>query len=225
MGAGCLQCAFFLGWYDRGFVQAYARKGPFAYQRDRAVDPIVSASYPRSALRWRKPMRALDGSEVPRQLLPPWVENLILKGTCPRWPDGVLRSKGFTIAPAECMAERLPVHPPERLTAPVILEIRKVANYVINKMHAAGITACAAEITFDAAENARLAAKRAADSGPLVAIVHKGALLPSCLSLSTVSRYLDDGKNEDDIDLEYLVLDWAESLPIADVVPKEIPID
>lgn len=62
-------------------------------------------------------------------------------------------------------------------------------------------------------------------AGPHVAITHEGALLPSRLSLATVKRYLDSGKESDDLQLEYLLVDWRAPPPIADVIPKEIPVD
>jgi hypothetical protein len=104
----------------------------------------------------------------------------------------------------------------------VILEIRKVANYVEMKLKEGGVDAVAVEVTFDPAENVRLAA---ATAGPHVAITHRGALLPSCLSLNTVKRYLDDGKEDDDIRLCYLLVDWQRPPPIADVIPTEIPVE
>jgi hypothetical protein len=189
------------------------------------VDPILSASYPRSTLKWRKAMRALDGSEINRQLLPLWVENLVLKGTCPPWPEGHQRSKSFTISPAESMPSCMQCwQQPQRLTAPVILEIRKVASYIATQMRERNVVLVVPEVTFDEEENRRLAHIKA-DAGLHIGILHRGALLPSHLSLSTVDRYLDDGKTEDDLKLEYVIIDWADPPPLADVVPKEITVD
>jgi hypothetical protein len=170
-------------------------------------------------------MRALDGSEINRQLLPRWIENLVLKGTCPPWPEGHQRSKSFTITPAANVREQLPGPlEPQRLTAPVILEIRKVANYIAAQLHERNILVVAAEVTFDEEDDRRLAHINA-DGRLHIGILHKGALLPSHLSLSTVDRYLDDGKTEDDLKLEYAIIDWADPPQLADVVPKEITVD
>ena len=202
-------------------MQPFMRKpGPFAFYHAPAVDPILSAAYPQSSQRWRKAMRAFDGSEFDRRLLPGWVEDLVQHGRCEQ-PATVQKKKGFTVEPdPECSA--LPHRAPERLSAPVILEIRKVTNYVEAKLKAAGLHVVAAEITFSPDENEALARKT---EGPHVAILHAGALLPSGLSLNTVKRYLDEGKESDDIRLCYTLVDWRAPPPIADVVPKEIPVD
>jgi hypothetical protein len=201
-------------------VQNYVRKpGPFAFFHSPDVDPILSASYPQCSQRWRKGMRAFDGSELDRQLLPPWVEDLLMNGRC-MVPTTVQKKKGFTIEADE--HSRLPARRKERLTAPVILEVRKVTNYIEAKLVEAGYNVVAAEITFDPEENWRLAQ---ASPGPHIAVTHKGALLPSCLSLNTVKRYLDDGKDDDDLRLQYLLVDWRLPPPIADVIPKEISVD
>ena len=200
-------------------MQAYMRKpGPFGFYHNPKIDPIISAAYPRSRQRWRKNMRAFDGSEIERNLLPRWVEDLLLHGRCEQ-PATVQKKKGFTIEPD--VASGLPPRDPERLSAPVILEIRKVTNYVEAKLKQSGMHVVAAEITFDPEQNAALARKT---EGPHIAITHSGALLPSGLSLNTVKRYLDQGKESDDIRLTYTIVDWAAPPPIADVVPKEIPV-
>lgn len=62
-------------------------------------------------------------------------------------------------------------------------------------------------------------------SGPHVAIVHNGRLVPSALSLNTVKRYLDGGKARDDLRLHYTLIDWRAPPPIAEVVPQDIPVE
>jgi len=84
---------------------------------------------------------------------------------------------------------------PERLTAPAILEVRKVALWVQQKLADGNLKVSAPPVTFSPAEN-RTAAQEQRE--PHIAILHDGKLLPSELSLNTVKRFLCRGKFDDD---------------------------
>jgi hypothetical protein len=230
-------------------VQAYIQKpGPFCFYHDLDINPIITAHYPNSSkLRWRIPMREFTGDEIQDGILPQWVVDAVMRGRIPTQPPNKV---SFTIEPFGPVAHLTPVNshgvgdpigPPnkflprssaqaaasaadlsERLTAPTILEIRKVANYVANKLRDLGNDVSAPEVTFDLRESA---ANAVDEPAPHVGIAFGGRLLPSALTLNTVKRFLCKGRVHDDIALQYLIIDWGNPPPIADIVPKVIEVD
>lgn len=212
------------------------RSGPFNYYHDPDVNIVVSAHYPQSPQRWRCPMRAFTGDELQRGLVPEWVDNAVMRGRIPS--ETTVSKVSFTVEPLGPVRQHFypptPVadaprgrrgygstagSPPERLTAPAILEVRKVALWVQQKLADGSLKVSAPPVTFSPTENREAAL---AQPDPHIAILHDGKLLPSELSLNTVKRFLCRGRFDDDIPLQCRFIDWDAPPPIADVVPKHI---
>lgn len=215
-------------------MQAYVpRSGPFNYYHDPDVNIVVSAHYPQSPQRWRRPMRAFNGDELQRGLVPKWVDDAVMRGCRPSdskvaftvEPLGTVRGHFYPATPAPDVPRSrrgfgaAPGPAPERLTAPAILEVRKVALWVQQKLADGNLKVSAPAVTANPAENRAAAA---ALREPHIAILHDGKLLPSELSLNTVKRFLCRGLSDDDIPLQCMFIDWDAPPPLADVVPKNI---
>lgn len=218
-------------------MQAYVKRGgPFDYYHDPEVNIVVSAHYPQSPQRWRRPMRAFSGDEIQSGMVPQWASEAVMRGRIPN--DPTVSKVAFTVEPLGPVRNHFyPAPPPqdsgrgrrghggatplapERLTAPAILEVRKVALWVQQKLADGNLKVSAPPVTFSPAEN-RTAAQEQRE--PHIAILHDGKLLPSELSLNTVKRFLCRGKFDDDIPLQCMFIDWAAPPDIADVVPKHI---
>lgn len=144
-------------------MQAYVpRGGAFNYYHDPDVNIVVSAHYPEAPQRWRRPMRAFTGDELQRGLIPKWVADALMSGRAPS--DPTVSKVAFTVEPLGPLRQHfypdVPVpragrratggtqgYVPERLTAPAILEIRKVALWVQQKLSEGNLKVCAGTIT------------------------------------------------------------------------------
>lgn len=96
--------------------------------------PVIMVSGANGIPPWRCAADAMDGSELEGQAVPHWVADCVLRSKYPVARD---LKMGFILAPAP--GSGLPALLQSKLTAPRVLTVDKVADYVLRKMADHGV--------------------------------------------------------------------------------------
>jgi WD repeat-containing protein 48 len=178
---------------------------------------------------WRCALDVLDSKHLENGSIPEWVSNCVLHGKYPVSKDAKI---GFTLIPAP--ASGLPALLQPKLSAPRVLGIDKVADYVLRKMADQGIDLAEEplfwsedKLTAWESEHADSAGdagmnqekKERSTRGASLLITCDGVAVPWDFSLAAVRRWM--WKRSEDLRLEFGVRSATTELKLPTIRPPD----
>lgn len=171
--------------------------------------PAVMVSGDQYSMPWKKSCSEMDGSED----VPEWVASCILEN---KYPLSKALKMCFILVPQR--GTHLPPMAQSRLTAPRVLQVEKMLDYVIKRLKSKGIDCCKKPIYWDKKRGMNKVENREENEQQVI-LTCNGVLIPSDFTLAAVRQWM--WKKPDDLRIEYSLADPNTS----SVLPKiKIPV-
>jgi len=165
--------------------------------------PAVMVSGDQHSMPWKKSCSEMDGSED----VPEWVRLCVLEDN---YPKSKALKMCFVLVPQR--GTNLPPMGQSRLTAPRVLQVEKMLDYVIKRLKSKGIDCCKRPIYWDKKREEDMTKRE--ESKHQVLLTCNGVLIPSDFTLAAIRQWM--WKKPDDLRIEYSLGDSG----ITSVLPK-----
>jgi WD repeat-containing protein 48 len=156
--------------------------------------PAVMVSGDQHAMPWKKSCSEMDGSED----VPEWVRRCVLEDEYPR---SKALKMCFVLVPKR--GTNLPPMGQSRLTAPRVLQVEKMLDYVMKRLKSKGIDCCKRPIYWDTRREVKDVETE--ESKQQVLLTCNGVLIPSDFTLAAVRQWM--WKKPEDLRIEYSLAD------------------
>jgi WD repeat-containing protein 48 len=160
------------------------------------ASPAVMVSGDAWSLPWKKSCCELDGSED----VPEWVARCVLRG---EYPVSKQLKMSFSLIPSK--GSDLPPMNQSRLTAPRVLEVEKMLDYVVKKLRSKGVLCSKVPIFW----NRKVKSEGTLDDAPAVVLTCNGMTIPSDFTLAAVRQWM--WKRPEDLRIEYNLMNIEQS--------------
>ena len=167
------------------------QKLPFDFSQH----PPAIMSRGENGVPWKREMNDFTGKEGPDEI-PMWIVDCLLYNRL-QGAETLVQKCTFSLLPLE--GSELPHLKQTKLTAPRILHVAKIKNYVVQKLLDSGVD-LRAEAGIHEGRNSSMAESLVISDG-LVDIIGNGRVLEPDMSLATICKYLC--KRSNDIELFY----------------------
>lgn len=163
--------------------------------------PAVMVSGDQYSLPWKKSCHEMDGSED----VPEWVSKCILEG---EYPTSKALKMCFVLVPKR--GTNLPPMGQSRLTAPRVLQVEKMLDYVIKRLNSKGIECYKKPIYWKRSND--IHGDKPERNEQQVILTCNDMLIPSDFTLAAVRQWM--WKKPDDLRIEYTLADSKASLTL-----------
>ena len=155
--------------------------------------PAVMVSGDQYSTPWKKSCSEMDGTED----VPGWVSKCVLAD---EYPKSKALKMCFVLVPQG--GTNLPSMGQSRLTAPRVLQVEKMLDYVIKRLKSKGIDCCKRPIYWG---KQQIADEGSSKNRPQVILTCNGVLIPSDFTLAAIRQWM--WKKPDDLRIEYSLAD------------------
>ena len=186
-----------------------AGDGSSVFRFSEEASPAVMVSGDAWSLPWKKSCCDMDGSED----VPDWVARCVLRG---EYPVSKQLKMSFSLIPSK--GSDLPPMNQSRLTAPRVLEVEKMLDYVVKKLRAKGVSCSKVPIFW----NRRVKNEVDLDDVPAVVLTCNGMTIPSDFTLAAVRQWM--WKRPEDLRIEYNVMNKERSEASIELPKIKVPM-